>query len=113
MFVAFRQDAIVASFGEDGLDSLLKALEKSSDAPATASDGPIAMVIRVASLGEFADKDREAFRKAAADAFPGEGPKRDRVALDLKGEGDGIRLRLAIDVPALKLMVLAGGLRQN
>jgi hypothetical protein len=40
--------------------------------------------------------------------FRGEAVTRVRIALGLKGEGDAIRLRLAIDVPTLKLLVTAG-----
>jgi hypothetical protein len=70
-------------------------------------------VIDVATLGHFAAKDQEEFRRATADVLRGEAAKRDRLHLALKGYGDGIRLRLAIDVPALKLMVVLGNQAQK
>jgi hypothetical protein len=108
LFFAFRQDAILASFGENGLEPLRRAIERSSDAPAAGSTEPISMVIHLASLGAFAEKNEEEFRRAISDVFRGDGAKRDRVYLGLKGEDDGIRLRLAIDVPALKMMTMIG-----
>ena len=68
---------------------------------------------RVSGLGDFADENQEEFRKAAAQVFQGEDARRDRVSLSLKGEGDGIRLRLAIDVPALKLLSIVGSHMQK
>ena len=73
-----------------------------------ARSGRSPLVARVAALGEFAEENQEALRRAAAEVFQGEGVKRDRISLGIKGEGDGIRLRLAIDVPALKLFYLLG-----
>jgi hypothetical protein len=108
LFIAFRNDAILASFGQDGLAELRRALEGDSAPARSESDGPVAVVAHVASLGAFAEKNQEAFRKANAEVFRGDGPKRDRVYLGLKGEGDGVRLRLSFDVPALKLMAILG-----
>ncbi len=110
LFVAFRDDAILTSFGETGLEPLRQAIARFSDQKADGPADPIAVEMHVANVGDFADKekDTEAFRKAVSEVFPGAGPKHDRLALELKGQGDGIRLRLAIDVPALKLMGMIG-----
>ncbi len=105
---AFREDAILFSFGENGLAPLQKTLEGFSSPPAPELDEPIAILLRVENVGAFADKNQEEFRRAAAEVFQGANAHRDRVHLGLKGEGDEIRMRLAIDVPALKLMALRG-----
>ncbi len=100
LFFAFRGDAVLASFGEAGLASLRQALEGFSDAPASGVTEPVAAVLRVSRLGAFAEQNQEGFGKAVAEVFPGDAPKHDRVYLALKGEGDEVRLRLAVDVPA-------------
>jgi hypothetical protein len=111
LFMAFRQDAILASFGEAGLEPLRQAIERSSGPAAPASAEPLAAVIHVASLGKIAEQ--ETLLRAISEVFPGEGAKRDRITFGLKGVGDGIRLRLSIDVTTLKLMVMASGLARN
>ena len=108
LYFAFRADAMLAAFGEDGRMSLQRALEEPAAPPRSPSVGPVALVARVSGLGDFADEKQEEFRKAAAQVFRGEDAKHDRISLSLKGEGEGIRLRLAIDVPALKLLAIAG-----
>ena len=108
LYFAFREDAMLAGFGEDGLASLQRALDGPAAPAGAASVGPVALVARVSGLGDLADEKQEEFRKAAAQVFHGEDAKHDRISLSLKGEGDGIRLRLAIDVPALKLLAIAG-----
>ena len=95
LFFAFRQDAILASFGEHGLEQLRRAIEGFSDASAAGSTEPFSMVIHLASLAGLAETNEAEFRQAISEVFKGDGPKRDRVSLSLKGEGDGIRLRLA------------------
>jgi hypothetical protein len=106
--LAFRDDAVLVSFGEDSPAPLRRAIEGFSNPPAAGPEGPVAMVARVARLGDFAEEHQEEFRRAVAEIFPGDAVKRDRISLGLKGEGDAIRLRLAIDVPALKLMAALG-----
>jgi DnaJ-domain-containing protein 1 len=108
LFFAFRDDAVLATFGESGLASLQRAIEEFSKAPASGSDGPVAATVRVAVLGEFAEKDQEALRRASTEAFKGQAQPRDRVSLGLKGEGDEIRLRLAIDLPAIQFLSKLG-----
>jgi hypothetical protein len=110
---AFRGDALLVAFGEDSLAPLRRAIEGPQNPAASGSDGPVALVARVAALGEIAGENQEALRQAAAKVFRGEGAKHDRISLGLKGEGDGLRLRLAIDVPALKLMTLLGSEMQK
>ena len=98
---------MLAAFGEDGL--LLQRAWMDPWPPRAASAGPVALVARVSGLGDFKPmRTRREFRKAVAQVFHGENAKHDRISLSLKGEGDGIRLRLAIDVPALKLLSIVG-----
>lgn len=109
---AFRDDAILAVLGEDSTGQLKMALDALAS-PRPAADGPgvpIAAIIRVADLGALADteKDREDFRRVAEQTFAGENAKKDRLALVVKGEGDGLHLRLSLDVPVLKLLASVG-----
>jgi hypothetical protein len=108
LFFAFRNDAILASFGEGGLAPLRRILEGASAPARSESDGPVAIVAHMATLGVLAEKNPEAFRKATAEVFRGDAPKKDRLYFGLKGEGDGLRLRLVLDVPALKLLAILG-----
>jgi hypothetical protein len=114
LFFSFRQDAVVGAFGEDGLAALRRVLDGVSAPARTESDGPIAIVVHMAGLGTLVDENQEALRRAVAEVFKGDGPRRDRLAYTLKGEGDGIRLRVALDVPALKLLaILANSKKAN
>jgi hypothetical protein len=109
---AFRTDAILVAFGEDSLASIRTAVDGLSAPrrPASGAEEPIALVGRLSRLSDFPDeeKDREQFRRAAAEAFRGEDARHDRISLALKAEGDGIRLRLSVGVPALKFMAAMG-----
>jgi hypothetical protein len=60
----------------------------------------------MATLGEFAEKDQEALRRVTAEVFKGDTAKHDRIFLGLTGEGDGLRLRAAVDLLALKLGIM-------
>ena len=110
LFFAFRDDAILFCFGENGLAPLQKNLEGFSNPPAPELDESATILMHVANAGGFADKNQEAFRRAVADVFQGANAKRDRLHLGLKSEGDELRIRLAIDVPAIKLMTVIGNL---
>jgi hypothetical protein len=110
---AFRQDAVLASFGESGLASLRRTIEEFATPHASEGEAPVSAEIRVASLGAFDQKANGELRQAIADVFRGENAKRDRLHLSLKGDGGTLRLRLAVDVPALKVIaVLANQARQ-
>ncbi len=99
---------MLASFGEGGIAPLQRSIERFSGPHAAGSDEPVSAVIHAASLGGFAAKNADEVRRATADAFRGEDAKRDRVHLGLTENGGGIRLRLAIDVPALKFFAVLG-----
>ncbi len=108
LFFAFRDDAVLASFGESGLAPLQRSIEKFSGPHAAGSDEPVSAVIHAAGFGGFAAKNEDEVRRATADAFRGEDAKRDRVHLGLTENGGGIRLRLAIDLAALKFLAVLG-----
>ena len=109
---AFRDDAIVGAFGEDAAAAVRKAVEGLSVPPPPDAGAvePVALVARLSGFDAFPDeeKEREAYRHASAEAFRGEAAKQDRVSLTLKGDGDAIRFRLAVDVPALKFLAAVG-----
>jgi hypothetical protein len=111
-FFAFREDALLVSFGENGLTPLRRALDGLSSSPAPGGDESVSTIMHMARLGDFADKDQEKFRRAAAQVFRGDHAQHDRIHLGLRGDGDGMRLRLAIDAPVLKLLVLLGDQNQ-
>lgn len=109
---AFRKDALIAAFGENSPKELQKAVEALA-LPAGAaekSDGFLALQARVSRLSELADTagEQAQIRRAAGTAFKGEAAGRDRMTLSVKGEGDGIRLRLAVHVPALGFLATIG-----
>jgi hypothetical protein len=108
LYLAFREDAILFSFGEDALAPLQKTLEGLLKPVAPELDEPVAVLMHFANVGALAEKDPEKIRRAAAEAFKGANAGRDRIHLGLKGEGDEVRIRLAIDVPALKMGALMG-----
>jgi hypothetical protein len=109
---AFREDAIFAAFGEDSQAAVRSAIAGfTASRPAGAgSSAPIAVVARLADVGEVVGEegDRAKFRRASASAFRGEAAEQDRVSLVLKGAGDGIRLRLSFDLAALKFFATLG-----
>ncbi len=111
LYFAFPKGALVAAFGEDA-EGPLRRLVADVLAPASSGgiDGPAAATVRLAGLADMADtdKEREEFRKAAAEVFKGKDAKRDRAALLIKGAGDGIRIRLALDGPALRMLAELG-----
>jgi hypothetical protein len=104
--LAFRADSVLAAFGEGSIEVLKHALDDAPAAPAGKSDGPAAISLRMAALGEFAEKNKEALKRATAEIYKGDAPKNDRMFLGLTGDGDGIRLRAAVDLLALKLAVM-------
>jgi hypothetical protein len=108
LYLAFREDAILFSFGEDALAPLQKTLEGFLRPVAPELDEPVAVLMHFANVGVLADKDPEKIRRAAAEVFKGANAGRDRIHLGLKGEGDEVRIRLAIDVPVLKMGTLMG-----
>ena len=71
-FFAFRDDAVLASFGESGLAPLQRVIERFSSPRAAGWDEPVSVVIHAASLGRFAAKDEDEFRRATADVFRGD-----------------------------------------
>jgi hypothetical protein len=108
---AFRKDALLLSFGEGSQAALRRAI----DGLATMArpndpkcNGPLGIVVRVASLGEMASENQEVVRRVSTEVFHGAAAKRDRLSFDLTGGGNGIRLRLAIDLPAFKFAVMMG-----
>ncbi|MGP0062602.1 MAG: hypothetical protein ACLQGP_03230 [Isosphaeraceae bacterium] len=114
LFFAVRQGTFLYSFGEDGLEPLRQAIEKSKEALAAGPAQPIAIAIRLTGLVDFAEKnDEEAFRRAISEVFPGDGAKRDRFVFGVKGDGNGVQVRLSIDVPALKFLGMIGSRTQH
>lgn len=109
---AFRDDAIFLVFGEESVAAVRSAVEGyAANRPAAAGPGaPIAGVVRLADFGVFADDEgaRESFRRASEAAFGGDAAKKDRFSVVLKGEGDGVRLRVSLDVPAMKYLATVG-----
>jgi hypothetical protein len=108
LFFAIRDAAVLASFGESGLAPLQRSIERFSGPHVAGSDEPVSAVIHAADFAGFAAKNEDEVRRASADVFRGEDAKRDRVHLGLTEANGGIRIRLAVDVPALKLFAVLG-----
>ena len=107
LYFAFRQDAILTSFGESGLAPLKRTLDGfSADHAPQGGDKPVSAVIHVASLGSVDKNAGGELRRAIAETFRGDNAKHDHLGLSLSGDGHAMRLRLAVDEPALKVMAV-------
>jgi hypothetical protein len=104
LFLSARADAILLSFGEDGLPALQGVLAKMSEPPGEASVAPIAAVARLGGTAVLVDPQRAEVRRIISQVYPDQAEKRDRITLDLKGQGDANVLHLAIDLQALGLL---------
>ena len=103
---AFRQDAVLASFGEGGLAPLKRTIEGVSAEVPSQSGRAVSAVIRVASLGSVDENADGELRRAIAETFRGDNAKHDNLRLSLSGDGHAMRLRLAVDEPALKVLAM-------
>jgi hypothetical protein len=106
-FLAFPRNTVLISFGDEGLKSIQQAAESLSD-PKLAGGEPLTIQTHLSTLGELSDQDPEAVRRAAAETFQGARAGRDRIALSLNGEAHALRVRLTLDVPAIKFAVQMG-----
>jgi hypothetical protein len=106
LYFAFREDAALASFGEGGLAPLQRTIEGFSADQGPKGGDPVSAVIHVARLGSFDRIADGELRRAIADAFRGDNAKHDHLRLSLTGDGHAMRLRLAVDEPALKVMAV-------
>jgi hypothetical protein len=107
-FLAFPENAVLISFGEVGLKSIQHAIETLA-ARKRGGEEPVALQTHLSTLVELStDQDREAAHRAASEAFKGAQAGKDRVALTMNGDGRSLRLRLGLDVPALKFAVRMG-----
>jgi hypothetical protein len=104
-FVAMRDDAILFSIGENSLAPLQRAIDELSTPTKTDRSEPLAAALRVAKLRPLLEIDPTRFRQPVAELLRGADKERDRVDLGLKGDGPGMRMRLVVDVPALKTLV--------
>lgn len=106
-FLAFPGDTALLTFGDEGEKAIRQAIDNLAK-PAVGRGDPASFQTHVSSLGQLADQDPEAVRQAAAEIFQGARASRDRITLSLKGEGPRLRLKLTVDVPALKFAVKIG-----
>jgi hypothetical protein len=107
-FVAFPENAVLISFGELGLKSIQGAIETLA-ARKGGREEPLALQTHLSTLVDLStDQDREAAHRAASETFKGAQAGKDRMALTINGDGRSLRLRLGLDVPALKFVVLMG-----
>ncbi len=71
LFFTFREDAILFSFGETGFAPLQRALDGFSAPPPAELAVPIAGLIRMSRVKEFAQLDQDRFRGPVAEVFKG------------------------------------------
>jgi hypothetical protein len=107
---AFRKDAVLLAFGEESQAALRRAIEGLTTAPRRESRpaGPVELVVHAANLGKLAGDGQEVLRRVSDNVFRGDAAGHDRISFELKGDGNGLRLRLAIDLPVLKFAAMMG-----
>lgn len=112
LFVAFPEGAVLATFGEDGLDYLKDALDDLKD---PVKPGPqVALEIAANSAIELnQDDDQPAVRAAAEEVFQGKDEENDKLSLSLTGGKSGVRLRLDADLPVLRFLSRVGALQKD
>jgi hypothetical protein len=109
VYSAFRDDLLLIAVGEQGLKVLKDGLDSTKVARA-AHLPQIAASMSFSKFGAIADApDREKATAAARQAFKGPDAGKDALRLDLKAEGDSVKLRLSMDVPVLKFFALSAG----
>jgi hypothetical protein len=108
MFLSFRPDAVLAAVGENGLAVMKQALTAIGQPPSTRSAQmeASAYASRLSSMSE--EKDREKTLAAAREVFQGKNEGKDHIDIGLIGINNGIRLRLAVDLPVLRFFTLVG-----
>ncbi len=113
LYVAFKADGVYVAFGEGGDKALSQTIAAAK--PATGGTPvPMELVARVAKLAAMApDADqRVATEKAAAEVFKGANAGKDQVRMLLRGDGDVLRFRFGVDVPALGFFSRVGATSQ-
>jgi hypothetical protein len=107
-FAAFRDNAVYVGGGENGLSVLNKALD-AADPATDKSSTPLELDVAVARLAEFeSGAKRGVNQRAARAAFAGQNATRDHLKLGLRAEKEGLRLRLAVDLPVLRFFSIVG-----
>lgn len=101
LYMTARDDAILLSFGESGLQVLQDALAKLSAPSAPASAAPMTAIAHLADLAVVADGQNDAVKRIISQVYPGQSAKRDRIAIDVKGDGEATVLHIAVDLPAI------------
>jgi hypothetical protein len=107
LFFAFPGNSMILAFGEEGLKSIQRAMASLAQ-PAAGAAEPAEIEIHLSSLGQLAEGNQEAIRRAAEETFQGASAGRDRLALRVRSEGQSLRLQLAFDIPALKFLAVTG-----
>ncbi len=114
VYFAVNNDTAIAAFGASGLDAVQKALVSTAKPLNTvAGADQVAVVARASKLADLDEEHPEASKAAAAEAFAAGASAKDGVRLTLHGEGAAVRLKLGLDVPALKFFVLMGQAQQK
>jgi hypothetical protein len=100
-YLAFRQNAVLVSMGEGGLEALKQALTA-----AAAAAPPLQIDLSVARLAPLMGKSHKGDPKeAAAKAFAGAGHGKDHVRISLQS-GQALKLRLEMNTAVLQFIRL-------
>jgi hypothetical protein len=107
LFFACRDDLALVAVGENGLTAIQQALDATLRPP-TGPSAPIEGYAAISRLAQLDQPDRAKALDASRQAFKGADASKDAIRLNLRGEGDALRLRLSADVPTLRFFAVLG-----
>ncbi len=102
-YIAFREDAVFASFGERGLDAIKQAIDQSGKTSAvSAATAPVQLEGSIARLAPLSPEKRDQVNAAVQKVFSGGDKDKDRIRVSVQG-GDALRVRLEVSAAVVKL----------
>lgn len=103
VYVAFRDDAVLVSVGQHGLDAMKSAVAALAQ-PAAKVGAPVQFEISVAKFAPLIPgPEQEKIAAAITKTFVGADKDKDKVRLSVQGGAGSARLRLDIDAQIVKL----------
>jgi hypothetical protein len=107
---AFRDDLLIFALGEQGLKALKDGLESTKGRRGGSPQVELALAVsKLAAIASAVDAASAA--EAARKAFKGPDAAKDSLRLSLQGEGEAVKLRLSMDVPAMKFFAYGLGVQ--
>jgi hypothetical protein len=108
LFVALRDDALLLSAGDHGLEAIKEAIDQAGKGATgtAAASAPIVLDLSVARLAPLSPENREQVVAAAQKVFTGADKDKDRIRVTVQG-GDGLNVRLEMSALMVKLWAVA------